>query len=59
MFMHAWGTLLAGCRVHHKNIELGEEVLKKIQGIGPEGTGNFVLLSNIYRCENHAKGQRL
>lgn len=45
--VHVWGTLLAGCRIH-KNIELGEEVSKMIQGIGPEGTGNFVLLSNIY-----------
>ncbi|XP_062160599.1 pentatricopeptide repeat-containing protein At3g16610 isoform X2 [Alnus glutinosa] len=45
--VHVWGTLLAGCRIH-KNVELGEEVSKKIQGIGPEGTGNFVLLSNIY-----------
>ncbi|GLT65539.1 hypothetical protein SLA2020_379670 [Shorea laevis] len=45
--VHVWGTLLAGCRIH-KNIELGEEVSKMIQGMGPEGTGNFVLLSNIY-----------
>ncbi|KAB1212133.1 hypothetical protein CJ030_MR5G004759 [Morella rubra] len=42
-----WSALLAACRIH-KNIELGEEVSKKIQGIGAESTGNFVLLSNIY-----------
>lgn len=42
-----WGALLAACRIH-KDIELGEEISKKIQGIGPEGTGNFVLLSNMY-----------
>ncbi|XP_044477838.1 pentatricopeptide repeat-containing protein At3g16610 [Mangifera indica] len=42
-----WGALLAACRVH-KNIELGEEVSKKIQSLGSEGSGNFVLLSNMY-----------
>ncbi|KAI9087325.1 hypothetical protein K1719_030645 [Acacia pycnantha] len=42
-----WGALLAACRIH-KNIEMGEEVSKKIQLLGPECTGNFVLMSNIY-----------
>jgi len=42
-----WGALLAACRTH-KNIEMGEQVSKKIQLLGPEGTGNFVLMSNIY-----------
>ncbi|OVA14272.1 Pentatricopeptide repeat [Macleaya cordata] len=42
-----WGALLSACRIH-ENIELGEEVSNKIQMLGPEGTGNFVLLSNIY-----------
>lgn len=45
--VRVWGSLLAACRIHN-NIELGEKVSKKIQGLGPEGTGNFVLLSNIY-----------
>lgn len=45
--VRVWGSLLAACRIHN-NIEIGEEVSKKIQGLGPEGTGNFVLLSNIY-----------
>ncbi|XP_059665004.1 pentatricopeptide repeat-containing protein At3g16610 [Cornus florida] len=45
--VHVWSALLAACRIH-KNIELGEEVSNKIHSIGPEGTGNFVLLSNIY-----------
>ncbi|XP_072956097.1 pentatricopeptide repeat-containing protein At3g16610 [Typha angustifolia] len=45
--VRVWGALLGACRVH-KNIELGEEVSKMIQMLGPEGTGNFVLLSNIY-----------
>ncbi|XP_077220482.1 pentatricopeptide (PPR) repeat-containing protein [Tasmannia lanceolata] len=45
--VRVWGALLGACRIH-KNIELGEEVSKTIQKLGPEGTGNFVLLSNIY-----------
>ncbi|XP_061364097.1 pentatricopeptide repeat-containing protein At3g16610 [Gastrolobium bilobum] len=45
--VRVWGALLAACRTH-KNIEMGEEVSKKIQLLGPEGTGNFVLMSNIY-----------
>ncbi|CAL9031786.1 unnamed protein product [Prunus brigantina] len=45
--VRVWSALLAACRVHN-NIELGEEVSKKIQGKGLEGTGNLVLLSNIY-----------
>uniref|UniRef100_A0A2P2IS19 Pentatricopeptide repeat-containing protein At4g02750-like n=1 Tax=Rhizophora mucronata TaxID=61149 RepID=A0A2P2IS19_RHIMU len=45
--VRAWGSMLAACRVH-KNIELGEEISKKIQSLGPESTGNFVLLSNMY-----------
>ncbi|CAK8579802.1 unnamed protein product [Lathyrus sativus] len=45
--VRVWGALLAACRTH-KNIEIGEEVSKKIQLLGPEGTGNFVLMSNIY-----------
>ncbi|ONK57224.1 uncharacterized protein A4U43_C10F17880 [Asparagus officinalis] len=45
--VRVWGALLGACRVH-KNIEIGEEVSRIIQNIGPEGTGNFVLLSNMY-----------
>ncbi|KAK7320215.1 hypothetical protein RJT34_04951 [Clitoria ternatea] len=43
----AWGALLAACKTH-RNIEMGERVSKKIQLLGPESTGNFVLMSNIY-----------
>ncbi|KAM7251263.1 hypothetical protein ACFE04_023146 [Oxalis oulophora] len=42
-----WNALLAACRVHN-NIELGEEVSKKIQSLGPESSGSFVLTSNMY-----------
>ncbi|KAL5859396.1 hypothetical protein ACOSQ4_000692 [Xanthoceras sorbifolium] len=45
--VHVWGALLAACRIY-KNVELGEEISKKIQMLEPEGTGNFVLLSNMY-----------
>ena len=42
-----WGALLGACRIH-KDLTLGEKVSKIIQEMGPEGTGNFVLMSNIY-----------
>jgi hypothetical protein len=45
--VRVWGALLGACRVH-KNIDLGKQVAKMIQKLGPEGTGNFVLLSNIF-----------
>jgi hypothetical protein len=45
--VRVWGALLSACRVY-KNVELGEGVSKKIQKLGPESTGNFVLLSNMY-----------
>ncbi|XP_074285150.1 pentatricopeptide repeat-containing protein At3g16610 [Silene latifolia] len=45
--VHVWSALLAACKTH-KNVDLAEEVSKKIQSLGPESSGNFVLLSNIY-----------
>ncbi|KAK9278013.1 hypothetical protein L1049_027570 [Liquidambar formosana] len=45
--VNLWGALLAACR-NYGNIEMGEEISMKIQSLGPEGTGNFVLISNIY-----------
>ncbi|CAK9140723.1 unnamed protein product [Ilex paraguariensis] len=45
--VRVWSALLAACRIH-KNVELGEEASNKIQSLGPESTGNFVLLSNLY-----------
>lgn len=45
--VRVWGALLGACRIH-ENIELGEDVSNTIQKLGPEGTGNFVLLSNMY-----------
>uniref|UniRef100_A0A0E0FZN7 DYW domain-containing protein n=1 Tax=Oryza nivara TaxID=4536 RepID=A0A0E0FZN7_ORYNI len=45
--VRVWVALLGACRVY-KNIDLGKKVSRMIQELGPEGTGNFVLLSNIY-----------
>ncbi|GLU12950.1 hypothetical protein SLE2022_296030 [Rubroshorea leprosula] len=46
--INVWVALLAACRLN-KNIKLGEEVSKKIQRLGPEGTTNFILLSDMYK----------
>ena len=46
-FFKYWSAVLAACRTH-KNIEMGEQVSKKIQMLGPEGAGNFVFRSNIH-----------
>ncbi|RLN16884.1 pentatricopeptide repeat-containing protein [Panicum miliaceum] len=45
--VRVWGALLGACRIH-RNIDLGKQVSRMIQKLGPEGTGNFVLLSNIF-----------
>ncbi|PKU73603.1 pentatricopeptide repeat-containing protein At3g16610 [Dendrobium catenatum] len=45
--VRVWSALLSACRTH-KNTELGNEVSGIIQRLGPEGSGNFVLMSNIY-----------
>ncbi|CAO2814196.1 unnamed protein product [Amaranthus hypochondriacus] len=45
--VHIWSALLGACKIH-KNVELAEEASKRIQILGPESSGNFVLLSNIY-----------
>ncbi|XP_031475022.1 pentatricopeptide repeat-containing protein At3g16610-like [Nymphaea colorata] len=52
--VRVWGALLGACRIH-KNVEIGEEVSKIIHQLGPEGTGNFVLISNIYSAARRWK----
>lgn len=42
-----WGALLSACRIHC-NIELGEQVEKRLFDLEPENVGCYVLLSNIY-----------
>ncbi|XXG80063.1 hypothetical protein AAC387_Pa09g1011 [Persea americana] len=57
-----WGALLGGCRVH-KNVEMGEEVIKHLLELDPLNDGYYVVLSNIYaeaeRWEDAAKVRRL
>ncbi|KAI3841012.1 hypothetical protein MKX03_018243 [Papaver bracteatum] len=52
------GSLFAACQTH-KNVELGEQVMKLLVEIEPENKGNYVILSNIYavagRWENVAQ----
>ncbi|CAN6462884.1 unnamed protein product [Victoria cruziana] len=52
--VRVWGALLGACRIH-KNVDIGEEVSKIIHQLGPEGTGNFVLISNIYSAARRWK----
>ncbi|EPS61026.1 hypothetical protein M569_13774 [Genlisea aurea] len=44
---HMWNALLASCRIH-RDVEMAEEVSGRILSAGPAGTGNFVLLHNLY-----------
>lgn len=57
-----WGALLGGCRVH-KNVDMGEEVIKHLLELDPLNDGYYVVLSNIYaeagRWEDVAKVRRL
>ncbi|KAL4185768.1 hypothetical protein AMTRI_Chr10g7610 [Amborella trichopoda] len=57
-----WGALLGGCRVH-KNVEMGEEVIKHLLELEPQNDGYYVVLSNIYaaadRWEDAARVRRL
>ncbi|CAN6448316.1 unnamed protein product [Victoria cruziana] len=57
-----WGALLGGCRVH-KNVQLGEEVIKHLLDIEPQNDGYYVVLSNIYaeagRWDDVARVRRL
>ncbi|KAG8390556.1 hypothetical protein BUALT_Bualt01G0095700 [Buddleja alternifolia] len=43
----AWGALLGACGLHC-DIELGEEVARRLFEFEPLNGGNYVLLSNIY-----------
>eukprot|EP01018_Ginkgo_biloba_P013185 Gb_32447 [translate_table: standard] len=42
-----WRCLLAACRVHN-NVELGEQVAKRLFELNPKNAAPYVLLSNIY-----------
>ncbi|KAJ3694737.1 hypothetical protein LUZ60_000114 [Juncus effusus] len=42
-----WGALLGGAKLH-KNIEIGEEAIKRLVKLDPQNDGYYVTLSNIY-----------
>ncbi|URE44966.1 PPR repeat [Musa troglodytarum] len=42
-----WGALLGACR-NYRNLELGDEVARRLFEIEPDNAGNYVLLSNMY-----------
>lgn len=42
-----WGALLAACR-SHGDVDLGEYAMNKLLQLEPDGSGNYVLLSNAY-----------
>ncbi|KAJ0035528.1 hypothetical protein Pint_24186 [Pistacia integerrima] len=41
------GALLGACRIH-KNMELGEQIGKRLINLDPKNSGRYVLLANIY-----------
>ncbi|CAN4126415.1 unnamed protein product [Withania somnifera] len=47
----AWGALLGACKLHC-DIEVGEEISKRLFELEPQNTGNYVLLSDIYAAAN-------
>ncbi|KAK7327697.1 hypothetical protein VNO77_21785 [Canavalia gladiata] len=42
-----WGSLLSSCRIYG-DLDIGEEVSKKLLELEPDKTENYVLLSNLY-----------
>ncbi|WCJ23210.1 Pentatricopeptide repeat (PPR) superfamily protein [Euphorbia peplus] len=42
------GALLGACKNNNRNIELGEEIGKKLVELEPENSGRYVLLANLY-----------
>ncbi|PIN01863.1 hypothetical protein CDL12_25628 [Handroanthus impetiginosus] len=50
-----WGTLLGACRLH-KNVDLGEQIVEFLHGLGLANSGTYVLLSNIYASTGNWDG---
>lgn len=42
-----WGSLLNGCEIHG-NVSLAERIRNTITQLHPQGSGLYVLMSNIY-----------
>ncbi|MCD7460368.1 hypothetical protein HAX54_043399 [Datura stramonium] len=47
----AWGALLGACKLHC-DIEVGEEISRRLFELEPQNTGNYMLLSDIYAAAN-------
>ncbi|CAL1362315.1 unnamed protein product [Linum trigynum] len=45
--VYVWGALLGGCQIHG-NLQLGEEVAKRLIGLEPKNHAFYVTLSEIY-----------
>ncbi|KAF8408632.1 hypothetical protein HHK36_004695 [Tetracentron sinense] len=43
-----WGALMAACRTHNNNIDVGERVGKRLILLEPLDGGRYIILSNIY-----------
>ncbi|XP_019154782.1 PREDICTED: pentatricopeptide repeat-containing protein At5g66520-like [Ipomoea nil] len=56
------GALLGACRIHN-NLDLGEDIGKKVIELEPHNSGRYVLLANLYanagRWEDVAKVRKL
>ncbi|PKA56521.1 Pentatricopeptide repeat-containing protein [Apostasia shenzhenica] len=50
----AWNALLGACRIHG-NWELGEKAAERLVELGPQSSGTYVLLSNIYADDGNWK----
>ncbi|KAL0920457.1 hypothetical protein M5K25_009595 [Dendrobium thyrsiflorum] len=46
----AWNALLGACKIHG-NLQLGEQIAQRLLELGPQSSGSYVLLSNIYAEE--------
>ncbi|BAF09391.2 pentatricopeptide repeat-containing protein At3g29230 [Oryza sativa Japonica Group] len=46
-----WGALAGACKIHGE-VELGEEVAKKLIELEPQHGSRYILLSNIYATSN-------
>jgi hypothetical protein len=46
-----WGALAGACKTHGE-VELGEEIAKKLIELEPRHGSRYILLSNIYGASN-------
>ncbi|XP_077209841.1 mitochondrial editing factor 19 [Tasmannia lanceolata] len=53
-----WGALLNGCEIH-RNVGIAERVGNRIIELNPQGSGIYVLLSNIYARVGRWQGVKI